>query len=349
MISNHFIENNFPKGIVTLVGARPAIGKSAFAISMAINLARRNQKFIYFSLEMDKERVIDRIKLQTDEKEYASIKERFIIDDTPGLKISQVRKQLETAPADYIFIDYLQLMAPDCKQESPRTELQSFIWGLKELAEEFNAAIIVLSQTSRNGDLGIRSGILAEINVAILFRSNSYHQLIYKSYMGHNSCITHFYFDHDTTEVIDYYGDFLSFNDLLILFALNRPNIDVNINMLFEAKKNPIKHAFPHLNTILHNTYGLFVFQEQLMDIAQFIGGFSEEDSDKLRQVMGKKCTDKLDEMKPDFIRNAVKNGYTKQQANNLYQWMIDRSIYLFKRAFAEKCIKEWLEHMNSL
>ena len=105
MISNHFIENNFPKGIVTLVGARPAIGKSAFAISMAINLARRNQKFIYFSLEMDKERVIDRIKLQTDEKEYASIKERFIIDDTPGLKISQVRKQLETAPADYIFID----------------------------------------------------------------------------------------------------------------------------------------------------------------------------------------------------------------------------------------------------
>ena len=85
------------------------------------------------------------------------------------------------------------------------------------------------------------------------------------------------------------------------------------------------------------------------MDIAQFIGGFSEEDSDKLRQVMGKKCTDKLDEMKPDFIRNAVKNGYTKQQANNLYQWMIDRSIYLFKRAFAEKCIKEWLEHMNSL
>lgn len=53
--------------------------------------------------------------------------------------------------------------------------------------------------------------------------------------------------------------------------------------------------------------------------------------------------------MKPDFIRNAVKNGYTKQQANNLYQWMIDRSIYLFKRAFAEKCIKEWLEHMNSL
>lgn len=64
---------------------------------------------------------------------------------------------------------------------------------------------------------------------------------------------------------------------------------------------------------------------------------------------MGKKCTDELDKMKPDFIRNAVKNGYTEKQANNLYQWMIDRSIYLFKRESAEKCIKEWLEHMNSL
>ena len=42
MISNNFIESNFPKGIVTLVSARPAMGKSAFAISMAISLAKRN-------------------------------------------------------------------------------------------------------------------------------------------------------------------------------------------------------------------------------------------------------------------------------------------------------------------
>ena len=140
MISNNFIESNFPKGIVTLVGARPAMGKSAFAISMAINLAKRNQKFIYFSLEMDKEQVIERIKLQTDEKGYGTIKERIIIDDTPGLKISHVRKLLENVPTDYIFIDYLQLMTSDCKQKSPKAELQSFIWALKELAEEFNVA-----------------------------------------------------------------------------------------------------------------------------------------------------------------------------------------------------------------
>lgn len=56
--------------------------------------------------------------------------------------------------------------------------------------------------------------------------------------------------------------------------------------MLFAAKNNPIKHTFLYLNTI----YGLFVFQEKLMEIAQYIGGFSEEDSDKLRSAMGKVC-----------------------------------------------------------
>ena len=346
MISQNFIESNFPKGKLTLVVGRPSIGKTSFAISLAISMAEQNQRVIYFSLEMTKEQLIKRIRLQN---EQIAIGESIVIDDISQTKPSYVRSQLETKSIDYILIDYIQLMEADNQELSREEIVSSIVCELKKLAIELDVPIIALSQISRNGDLGIRSGILAEINVAILSRSNSYHQLIYKSYMGHNSFITHFYFDHDTTEVIDYYGDFLSFNDLLILFALNRPNIDVNINMLFEAKKNPIKHAFPHLNTILHNTYGLFVFQEQLMDIAQFIGGFSEEDSDKLRQVMGKKCTDKLDEMKPDFIRNAVKNGYTKQQANNLYQWMIDRSIYLFKRAFAEKCIKEWLEHMNSL
>lgn len=212
--------------------------------------------------------------------------------------------------------------------------------------------IIALSQTSRNGDLGIRSGVLAEINVAILSSppSNPYHQLVYKSYMGNNSHITHFYFDPDTIEVIDYYGDFLSFNDIVILYALDRLDLDgLNINMLFEAKKNPIKHTFPYLNEILRNTYGLFVFQEQLMEIAQYVDGFSEEDSDKLRKAMCKKCVDELEKMKPDFIRNTVKKGYTERQADNLYQWMIERSVYLFKRKFAEKCIKEWLVHMNSL
>lgn len=226
MISHHFIKNNFPKGIVTLVGARPAMGKSAFAISMAINLARRNQKFIYFSIEMEKEQIFERIKLQTDEKEYAEIKENFIIDDTPSLKISQVRKQLENVLVESIFIDYLQLMESDCKKESPEAELKSIVWDLKELAEEFNVAIIALSQINRSGshcpdksDISVLTADdLEGVHIAFLHREEYYRRIFepfcngnlinektmfvsYKEVLPH---VTYLFLDRETTKMSSY-------------------------------------------------------------------------------------------------------------------------------------------------
>ena len=204
------------------------MGKSAFAISMAINLARRNQKFIYFSIEMEKKQISERIKLQTDEKEYAAIKGRIIIDDTPSLKISQVRKQLETVPADYIFIDYLQLMTPDCRQESPRAELKSFIWGLKKLAEEFNAAIIVLSQINRSeshcpdkSDISVLTADdLEGVHITFLHREGYYHRIfecccngnlisgktMFISYKGALPHVTYLFLDRETTKMSMWYS-----------------------------------------------------------------------------------------------------------------------------------------------
>lgn len=352
MISQNFIESNFPKGKLTLVGGHPGIGKTSFAISLAISMAEQNQRVIYFSLEMTKEQLIKRIMRQN---KHMTIEENITICDTPFAKMSDVRSQFELQSSDYILIDYVQLMKAENKELSGEDEVSSIVCELKNLARELRIPIITLSQISRNGDFGIRSDDLAEINVAILSRatSDSSHQLLYKSSIGNISLITHFYFDFDTIEVTDYYDNdikSLSFNDLVILYALDRQNLDgLNINMLFEAKRNPIKHTFPYLNAILHKTYGLFVFQEQLMDIAQYIGGFSKENSNKLRIAMGKKCVDELEIIKPNFIRNAVENGYSERLADNLYQWMIERSIYLFKREFAEKKIKEWLAHMNTL
>ena len=69
----------------------------------------------------------------------------------------------------------------------------------------------------------------------------------------------------------------------------------------------------------------------------------------KLYKAMSIRHVDKFDKMKTDFIHNAIKNGYSMQQAKDLYQWMIDRSICLFRRKLVEKIIKEWLIHMNSL
>ena len=350
MISQNFIEDNFPKGKLTLVCGCPSVGKTAFAVTLAVSMAKRNQKVIYFSLEMGREQLDKRIMLQN--RPHLAIEENIAICNTPAIKLSEVRSQLEIQSFDYILIDYLQLIKADNQNLSYEEGLSLTVCSLKEMAEEFDVPIIALSQIDRKGCLrDLQHVDLTAANAAMLSKdSDDPTQMVYKCFKGGKECITHFFFYEYVMEFVDIYGDFLSFNDLVILYPLNRLDMDdFNINMLFEAKKNPIKHTFPHLDTILRDTYGLFVFQEQLMEIAQYVGGFSEEDSTKLYKAMSRRRVDECAKMKPDFIRNAVKNGYTERQADNLYQWMIARSIYLFRREFVEKCIKKWLIHMNSL
>ena len=91
MISQNFIESNFPKGKLTLVFGRPSIGKTSFAISLAISMAEQNQRVIYFSLEMTKEQLIKRIRLQN---EQIAIGQSIVIYDISQTKPSYVRSQL---------------------------------------------------------------------------------------------------------------------------------------------------------------------------------------------------------------------------------------------------------------
>ncbi len=123
MISQNFIESNFILGKLTLVVGRPSIGKTSFAISLAISMAEQNQRVIYFSLEMTKEQLIKRIRLQN---EQIAIGESIVIDDISQTKPSYVRSQLETKSIDYILIDYIQLMEAD-NQELSREEIVSSI------------------------------------------------------------------------------------------------------------------------------------------------------------------------------------------------------------------------------
>lgn len=196
---------------------------------------------------MNREQLVRRIMLQN---RHLAIEENITICDSYRIKLSEIRGQIEAKSFDYILIDYLQLIESENEELSGEDMVLPIIRGLRNLARELGIPIIAMSQMNRND-----SDDLAEINVSILSQ-DPYHspQLAYKSLMKNNGLITHFDFDSDTTEVIDY-GDFLSFNDLVMLYALDRSNLDgLNINMLFEAKKNPIKHTFPHLNEILHNT-----------------------------------------------------------------------------------------------
>lgn len=137
----------------------------------------------------------------------------------------------------------------------------------------------------------------------------------------------------------------LTFNDLVILYALDWHYMnDEEIPLFFQARKTPVIHTDLLLNDILNNSYGLLIFQEQLMEIAQRIGGLSLEDSDDLRRYMAKKHLDGMTKYKPTFVQNAINNGYTEQQANELFKWLGDRASILFKRRIAESAVKQWLK-----
>lgn len=349
MISNNFIKSNFPKGIVTLVGVRPAMGKSAFAISMAINLAKRNQKFIYFSLEMDKEWLVNRIKLQTDEKEYAAIKERFIIDDIPGLKISQVRKRLEAVPADYIFIDYLQLMAPDCRQESPEAELKSFIWGLKELAEEYNTSIIILSQLNGSGshcpdksDISVLTADdLDGIHITFLHREGYYHRIFehycngklinektmfvsYKEALPH---VTYLYFDAQTTKMSMWYSwsrfkKEIANSNMLIHFDENK--IDAfeksdDSNMIFieaSISKTSKNRSQELANMLFSQIPEVLLCKSQNMDVLILLqipldAGFTYKELENIKEFIGTNFP-------ADAIIPKVQMGVAEREDDNI-------------------------------
>ena len=121
----------------------------------------------------------------------------------------------------------------------------------------------------------------------------------------------------------EYFG--LTFNDHVILYAINITDwsgVDEEILSFFRARKTPVIHTNLLLNDILSNSYGLLIFQEQLMEIAQRIGGLSLEDSDDLRRYMAKKHLNGMTKYKPTFVQNAINNGYTEQQANELFKWL---------------------------
>ena len=110
MLTESFIKNNFPKGKLTLVGGCPAMGKTTFAISLAISLARQNKKCFYFSCEIDEEELVRRIKLQTGKSGYNEVKHKIDIDDAEIINLSHIRKQIEGNFPDYVIVDYIQLM-----------------------------------------------------------------------------------------------------------------------------------------------------------------------------------------------------------------------------------------------
>ena len=160
-----------------LIAARPAMGKSAFALNIATNAARRAKvPAVLFSLEMSKEQMVNRIlcseamvdsnKVRTgkiDDDDWIKLADTMgdlseapiYIDDTPGISINEIRAKCRKLKLEknigLVVIDYLQLVQGSSKraQGSREQEISEISRSLKILAKEINVPVIALSQLSR--------------------------------------------------------------------------------------------------------------------------------------------------------------------------------------------------------
>lgn len=158
-----------------LIGARPSMGKTAFVLNLAQHVAiKSNIPTAIFSLEMSKEQLVNRmfsLEAKVDAQairtgdlndsdwekliESAGVigKSNLIIDDTPGISISELRSKCRKYKLEHnlglVIIDYLQLMSGNGRTDSRQQEISEISRSLKALAREINAPVIALSQVNR--------------------------------------------------------------------------------------------------------------------------------------------------------------------------------------------------------
>ncbi len=127
------------------------------------------------------------------------------------------------------------------------------------------------------------------------------------------------------------------FDDIIALVALYRPGPMNNIP-IYNDCKNGIKkpdYIHPTLKEILTPTYGIIIYQEQVMQIAQTLAGFTAGEADILRRAMGKKKKAELDKQKERFISGALKKGIAKDVANFVFTKIEPFAQYGFNKSHA--------------
>lgn len=128
-----------------------------------------------------------------------------------------------------------------------------------------------------------------------------------------------------------------SFEDVAAVNALYRPGPIRNIDEFIARKhgKKPVIYPEPSLRPILESTYGIMVYQEQVMQVASEMGGFSLGQADLLRRAISKKDQTKIDQLQTAFIAGAKQQGYAKEKAKRVYDYMKRFGNYGFNRSHA--------------
>ena len=127
------------------------------------------------------------------------------------------------------------------------------------------------------------------------------------------------------------------FEDLTILNCMYRPGPMEDLPMLIKRKKlkKGIKYIIPCMEKYLQNTYGIMVYQEQIMMLSRLIADFSRGESDLLRKALWRKNKDVLSVLKPKFIEGGMKNGHGKMALEKVWNEMEHKGIYAFNKSHA--------------
>jgi len=127
------------------------------------------------------------------------------------------------------------------------------------------------------------------------------------------------------------------FEDLVILNCMYRPGPMEYISTLIRQKhsKKAVKYMIPCSEKYLHNTYGIIVYQEQIMMLSRLIANFDRGESDLLRKALGKRKMDVLSVLKPRFIEAGIKNGHKKNALEKVWKEMEAKGMYAFQKSHA--------------
>lgn len=127
------------------------------------------------------------------------------------------------------------------------------------------------------------------------------------------------------------------FEDLVILNCMYRLGPMEYISTLVKHKnsKKAVKYMIPCLEKYLHNTYGIIIYQEQIMMLSRLIANFNRSESDLLRKALGKRKMDVLSVLKPRFIEGGIRNGYKKNALEKVWNEMETKGMYAFQKSHA--------------
>lgn len=127
------------------------------------------------------------------------------------------------------------------------------------------------------------------------------------------------------------------FEDIVAVNSLYRPGPMEQIPTFIESKhgKRQIEYLHPDLKPILERTYGVIVYQEQIMQIASKLAGFSLGEADLLRRAVSKKNRDILDQERKHFVQGCLENGYDETSSEQIYDLIVRFANYGFNRSHA--------------